>query len=296
MTTTLTTPAGAPPSLSPGGRRTARALTVIVAAVLVAGVVGTLAMTAWGLSTFRVTTDSRPLPAAMRTLVVDTADIPMAVRLTVDREATAPQAALRLISSAGSGEHALTVSADGADARVGIAGQPASPLGLPAWARGGELTVTLPPDQARRLTVTADSDNGVLLAQADLDTLIARTGNGAVVLSGAARAVEVTTDNGQIVSRRPIAVSESFTATIGNGDIAVDFADAAPRTVDVSSRNGDINLGLPSAGPYLVHSQSGGSSRVRVAQTASADQAAAVIDVRSDNGDVTVSGPRPGMR
>ena len=43
-----------------------------------------------GLSTFRVVTDSKPLPSAMRSLVVDTGQLPVAVRITTDRAATEP--------------------------------------------------------------------------------------------------------------------------------------------------------------------------------------------------------------
>ncbi len=52
--------------------------------------------------------------------------------------------------------------------------------------------MVLPPELARRLSVTTQQEDGVLLAQADLDQLIARTEDGAVVLSGSARRIEIT--------------------------------------------------------------------------------------------------------
>ena len=42
------------------------------------------------------------------------------------------------------------------------------------WHHGGQLTVTLPPELARRLSVTVQQEDGALMAQADLDQLIAQ--------------------------------------------------------------------------------------------------------------------------
>ena len=75
-------PPPASPPLAPGGRTAIRVLLIAVASVLVLGTVGTLGVAAWGLSTFRVVTDSKPLPSAMRSLVVDTGQLPVAVRIT----------------------------------------------------------------------------------------------------------------------------------------------------------------------------------------------------------------------
>ena len=52
---------------------------IVAAAVLVVGAVVSLGTVAWGLSSFRVITDSEPLPGAMRSVVVDTGDTPIAV-------------------------------------------------------------------------------------------------------------------------------------------------------------------------------------------------------------------------
>ena len=69
--------------------------------------------------------------------------------------------------------------------------------------RPARSPLVLPPDLARKLTVTTQQDNGVVLAQADLDQLIAHTDNGAVVLSGSARRIEIHTDNGDVITREP---------------------------------------------------------------------------------------------
>jgi hypothetical protein len=73
---------------------------------------------------------------------------------------------------------------DPAGTRVTISGEPSAFL---HWGRAGEIKLVLPPDLARKLTVTAQQDTGVVIAQADIDQLIADTDTGAVVLSGTAR-------------------------------------------------------------------------------------------------------------
>ena len=83
-------PSTAPPPLSPSGRTAIRVVLTAAAAVLVLGTVAGLSAAAWGLSTFRVITDTQSLPTAMRSLVVDTGKLPIAVRITADRAATNP--------------------------------------------------------------------------------------------------------------------------------------------------------------------------------------------------------------
>ena len=277
-----------PPPLSPPARTAVRVALVIAAVVLVVGTVATLGVAAWGISNFRVITDSKSLPTAMRSLVVDTGSVPVAVRITTDREAREPRADLRMVNSTRAGANPLAVSTDRAETRVTINGEPSAFL---QWGRAGEIVVVLPPDLARRLTVTTRQDTGVVLAQADLDQLIAHTGDGAVVLSGSARRIEVHNVNGEVVTREPISVSESFSATTVTGDIKVDFAETAPRTVDVSSQDGDVVVALPERGPYVVNANTGeerGATVVRVPQTTNRETAASVITARSESGDVII--------
>lgn len=279
-------PATPPPPLSPGGRTAVRVTLIVAAAVLVVGVVVSLGTVAWGISSFRVITDSKPLPTAMRSLVVDTGSVPVAVRITTDREAREPRADLRMVNSTRAGANPLAVNADGANARITLSGERSTFLD---WGRAGEITLVLPPELARRLKVTTQQDNGVVLAQADLDQLIARTDNGEVILSGSARRIEIYTDNGDVVTRDPISVSESFSATTDNGDVKVDFSDAAPRTVDATSDNGDVVVALPERGPYVVNaSTENGDTVVRVPQATDRENAAAVVTARSENGDVVI--------
>jgi hypothetical protein len=263
-----------------------RVTLIVAAAVLVVGALISLGVTAWGLSSFRVITDSEPLPAAMRSVVVDTGNTPVAVRITADREAREPRADLRMVNSTRAGTNPLAVNTAGGDTRITINGESTPFLD---WGRAGEITLVLPPDLARKLTVTTKQDAGVVLAQADIDQLIAHTDNGEVILSGSARRIEIHSDNGDVVSRKAIAVSESFSASTDNGDIKVDFSEAAPRTIDVVTDNGEVILALPARGPYAVNaSTDNGDTVVRVPQATDREKAAAVVTARSENGDVVI--------
>lgn len=276
----------APPQLSPGGRSALRAAFVVAAVVLIGGSVIALSMTAFGLSRFRVVADEQPLPAELRSLVVDTADVPAAVTLTTDRDATEPRVTMRMINSAGTGDQTLAVDRQGEGATVTVNG--AVPEFM-RWSRGGQITVTLPPALARGMSVTVRQEAGVVFAQADLDELITHGTEGAVILSGSARRIEVHNENGDVVTREPISVAESFTAETVDGDVTVDFRDAAPRTIEASTGNGDVALALPTPGPYLVRAVSGSDTSVRVPETTDADRAAAEVTARSGDGSVTVS-------
>jgi len=281
-------PATPPPPLSPGGRTAFRLALIAAAAVLVVGTLASLGAVAWGVASFRVITDSKPLPVAMRSVFVDTGSVPVAVRITTDREARVPRADLRMVNSTRAGANPLVVNADPAGARVTINGESSAFL---QWGRAGEITLVLPPDVARKLTVTVQQDTGVVLAQADIDQLIARTDTGAVVLSGAARRIEVHNVDGEVVTRDPIRVTESFSATTDTGDIKVDFAETAPRTVDATTQDGDVIIALPARGPYLVNANTAkeqGATVVRVPQTTNRDNAAAVVTARSQTGDVII--------
>jgi hypothetical protein len=293
--TTIAPPPAAPatpPPLSTGGRTAIRVLVIAAAAVLVLGTIAALGATAWGLTTFRVVTDTKPLPSAMRSLVVDSGQLPVAIRITVDRAATEPRADMRMINSTRAGSQPLTVTNEPGGTRVAISGEPSPFL---QWGRAGEITVVLPPELARRLTVTTQQETGVLMAQADLDHLIARTTNGPILLSGAARRVEVHSVDGDVITRSAITVTESFGATTVNGDIRVDFKDAAPRTLDTTTDNGDVRIGVPPRGPYVVNANTGeesGATVVRVPQTSNRNGAASVITARSDTGDVVIDNLR----
>jgi Putative adhesin len=289
IVTTIAPPPPAPatpPPLSPGGRTAVRVTLIVAAAVLAVGAVASFGTVAWDLSSFRVITDSKPLPTAMRSLVVDTGSVPIAVRITTDREAREPRVDLRMVNSTRAGANPLMVNTDPAGARITLSGEASTILDR---SRAGELTPVLPPDLARRLTVTTQQENGVVLAYADLDQLIARTDNGEVGLSGSARRIEIHTENGDVVTRDPILVSESFSTSTANGDIKVDLKGSAPRTVEATSENGDVIVALPARGRYVVNANTeNGDTAIRVPQATDREDAAAVVTVRSENGDVII--------
>ena len=282
----------APPSVSPppapseGARTTIRVILVVAAAVIVLtgfGVVGTAAV---GLSTFRVITDEQPLPPAMRTLTIDTADIPTAIRITAEKETGQPRVRLRMVNSTMAGEQHLAVTDDPGGARVTLAGAASDRL---HWARGGEITVVLPPDLAKTLTVTTQQRTGMLSADADVERLVARTTNGVVLLDAAARTVEVQAENAHIQTRQPIRVSDSFSATTSHGDIDVAFTGTPPRTVEAVTRSGDIRITQPNPGPHDVRAQAKHTTVLAPETTAAG---APRVTARSENGDVTVDGGR----
>ncbi len=294
MTTTLApppSPASPPPQLSPGGRTAIRSLLVLAATVLLVAVVALSATAAWGVSSFRVIKDSMPLPTTLTSVEIDTGSVPAAIRLTSDRESREPRVDMRMVNSVRAAADPLSVTADGTTARVTIDAEPSEFL---QWGRAGEITLVLPPELARRLTVTTRQEVGVVFAQADLDQFTARTVDGTVVLSGSARRIDITNEHGDITARDPISVAQSFRASTTNGDLSVEFAET-PDTVDVETQRGDVVVTLPPPGPYFVDASTGtdhGATVVRVPQTRDREAAAAVVTARSDSGDVVISDGR----
>jgi Putative adhesin len=269
----------------------------VAAAVLVVGCVAAIGVAAWGVGAMRVVADSKNLPVDTRSLVVNTGDVASAIRITTDRDSHQPTITIGQVRSTRSAAHSLTVTEDAGVTRVVVNGGGTTPF-LP-WDRAGELNVTLPPELARRLSVTNQQEDGVLLAQADVDQLTARNTDGAVVLDGSARRIELHTTDGRVVTRKPISVSESFRAESVDGDVDVDFAETAPRTIDVDTNDGDVSLALPATGPYLVRA-SGDSTRVRVPQTNDPSHAVGQVAVNVQDGNVTIEtlgeGATPGHR
>jgi len=273
----------APPPLSAGGRTAIRVVLVVAAALLVFGGVAAVGSAALGLSTFRAVTDTKELPAGMRSLSIDTGDVPVAIRVVSDESATQPRIDMRLVHSTRTDDHQLTVRTDSAGTTASF--DDASP-GFLDWARAAEVRVVLPPQSARALSLTVQQRMGLLSVQTDLDTLIARTNSGAILLGGSARSIEADTQNGSVDTSGPIRVTESLTASTIHGPIDLELA-TAPRTVQASTRDGDITLELPAGdGPYQVRAQSGQSATVRVPQTTDAD--APQVTARSENGEVSV--------
>jgi hypothetical protein len=286
---TTATPAppapAAPPPLSPGGRTAVRAVLVVAASILVVGCSAALGFSAWGISSLRVYTDSANLPADMKSLTVDVADL--AVRVESDPHATGPRADLRQVNSSRGTQQRLQVTTDGNGTRMRLSPESSSFM---QWRRTAEITVTLPPALAQRLAVTTKQDDGALTVDADLDQLIARTSDGTIVLSASARRIEIGSRDGEVVTGHPISVTESFSATTTDGNVTADFK-AVPRTVDVTSRDGDVTIAVPAPGPYLVDARNNadGTTVVRVPQTSDRGAAAAAITARAADGDVAIT-------
>lgn len=283
MTTTLTPPG--PPPLSAGGRTATRAALVIAAVAVIAITLALLTAAAVGLSAFRLVTDHQDLPANVRALTVETASSPMAVRIVSDRDATTPRVDVRMVTTDRGDREELTVTTDASGTLLRVD----APSSFLAWGDPGELTVTVPPELGRQLAVTVRQDNGVLIAEADLDQLTATTTDGTVLLRGTVRRIEVRARDGEIHTRQPISVGESFTAETRDGDVQVRFADAPPQ-IEATSRDGDVDLALPTPGPYLVRAQSDdGSASVRVPQTTDSARAAATVTATTRDGEISVN-------
>ncbi|CAN5654745.1 hypothetical protein BH11ACT6_BH11ACT6_33540 [soil metagenome] len=280
-----------PPNLSRGARTALRSLVVIAAAVLLLCGLGGLTAAAVGIGSTRVVADTQTLPAAMRTLTINTGQVPMRVHIESDDDAREPRVEMRFVTVNETGEQSLDISS-GVDTRIDVRGRSAGWL---QWARAGQLTVVLPPELGRRLTVTTDQQLGVLDVDADLDRLVARSMGGAVILDGSARSIDAEVRHGAVVAHDPILVREAFSANVIEGDIDVEFRDVAPRTIEATSADGSVMLVLPGDGPFLVSAMTASdhdSAEVRVPQTSDRAEAKSVITARSSGGDVVIDSQR----
>ncbi|GCA96456.1 DUF4097 family beta strand repeat-containing protein [Mycolicibacterium sp. NCC-Tsukiji] len=278
--------AAAPPVLTPGGRSAMRSLLVVTAIVVTLSAAAGIGGLAWGISSVRVAAETETLPADFSSLTIDTGNMPTAIRITSDRNVSEPRVRMRLLNTAKDDHQALQVTRNGGAVSLTVTGEP-SPLfdfGPP-----GEIMVTLPPDVAHRLSVTTKQQVGVMLSQTDLDQLIVHNTDGAVVLGGNARRIEIHTQSGDIQTRAPIVVTDAFVAESTDGHIGVDFREVAPRTVDITNRDSDIDITVPSGGPYLVRAQAGDQAKVRVPQTEDPARAVSQITARTDDGSISIA-------
>lgn len=278
--------AAAPPALTPGGRSAMRSLLVVTAIVVTLSTAAGIGGLAWGISSVRVAAETETLPADFSSLTIDTGNMPTAIRITSDRNVSEPRVRMRLLNTAKDDHQALQVTRNGGAVSLTVTGEP-SPLfdfGPP-----GEIMVTLPPDVAHRLSVTTKQQVGVMLSQTDLDQLTVHNTDGAVVLGGNARRIEIHTQSGDIQTRAPIVVTDAFVAESTDGHIGVDFREVAPRTVDITNRDSDIDITVPTGGPYLVRAQAGDHAKVRVPQTEDPARAVAQITARTDDGSISIA-------
>ncbi|MET0700335.1 MAG: DUF4097 family beta strand repeat-containing protein [Mycobacterium sp.] len=286
---TTIAPPSAPPPLTPGTRTTLRALLVVAASVLVVGTVATLGVTAWGINSARVRTDGRDLPGNMRSLAIDVSNgSDVSVHVTSDPNVTTPRAVLRSVGSTQGVQQGLDVTTDVGGTQIRVT--PGSRHVVDFDFGASDLTVTVPPKLASALLVTTQQKDGTLTVDADLNSLVARSadGDGDVVLNGSVRVVDVRTRDGDVASRKPLRVTESFVAESADGDIAVAFVDPAPRKITAATRSGDVAITLPQTGPYLVRTRSGGDTSVVVPETTDPALSASEVTVRSTDGDIAI--------
>lgn len=263
-------------------RTTVRVVIVFIAALVSLGALGGLGALAFGVGNSRVVNDSQALPAGMQSLTVDTGDLSVTIALVTDDEATEPRVELRMLTPA---DTELTVTNVGDRSRVTLAD---SGMGFLFFNGEGELKVILPPAVARELSVTVNHRAGPLVADADLDQLVAKVDNGAVTLGGSARRIDVNVRQGDISTSTRIGVTESFEANTEFGHVTTEFR-AAPRTTEATA-SGEVAIGLPAPGPYRVRAKSDvlhGRTVVDVPQTT--DARAPVVTAHSKNGDVKVT-------
>ncbi|MDT5159759.1 MAG: hypothetical protein QOC90_69 [Mycobacterium sp.] len=228
-----------------------RVVLVVIAALVSLCALGTLAALAVELGNNRIVTETRALPAAMRSLTIDTGDVPVALSLTTDVHATEPRVDLRILTRTDNTQLAVANDDTGSRVTLGDSGS-----GLLGFNRTGEIKAILPPGVARGLRVMVNQRAGSLSTDADLDQLVVKTDNGAVTLGGSARRVDVSVRHGDISTSTRLAVTESFRAETESGGISVEFR-AAPRTTEAIA-DGDVTVGVPGPGPYQVRAQSEG--------------------------------------
>ncbi|TQR85941.1 DUF4097 domain-containing protein [Mycobacterium hodleri] len=285
---TTIAPPSAPPPLTPGNRTALRVMLVIAAAVLVVGSVAGLGVAAWGLNSLRATNDAKDLPGTMRSLVIDASDV--SVHVKSDSKVTTPRAELRTVGSSSRAQQRLNVTTDAGQTQIRITRDAGRVVGFGS----SDLTVTLPPSLAAGLFVTTQQNDGTLTVDADLNRLVARSSDGDVLLNGAVHVVDVSARDGDIASRKPLSVSESFVVDAADGDVAVTFAEPAPRKITATTRDGDVALTLPATGPYLVETRSEYATSVEVPETTDPARAVSEVTVRSDNGSIAIDTRRRG--
>jgi hypothetical protein len=236
-------PAASPLALSSSSRTALRVVLVFLAALVTFGTLSSLGALAFGVSRIRVVDDTQALPASVRSLTLDIRGVPVAV------SATEPRVDLRAVTT--NDDTGLAVANDVAGSRVTLRD---SVAGYMRWVHEAYIKVILPPSAARVLSMTVNQRTGSLSTDANLDQLVANIDVGAVTLGGSARRVDVNVRRGDIRTRTPIAVTESFKADSEHGGISVEFR-VAPRTTEAIAAD-DVTVGLPVRGPYRVHAQS----------------------------------------
>ncbi|MGE2721104.1 hypothetical protein [Mycolicibacterium celeriflavum] len=256
---------------------------VVIATIVTVGAVGGLGVIALELAASRFVTETHALPGDVRSLAIDTGDVPVPLHIVTDVGAEVPRVDLRLITKTRGPLFAIDTDGDGI--RITLAD---SDSGFLRFNGTGAMKVVLPPDIARDLSLTIDRPAGALTVDSDLDRLAARTGDGTLTLGGSARLMEVAVENGDIRTDTKIAVAESFRGTSKVGSIRLEFS-AAPRYTEVVA-GGDVSVEVPSSQSYRIRAEPApgiGHSTVSVPETT--NPRAAMVTARSVGGNVRVA-------
>lgn len=142
------------PALSGGNHAAMRVVLIVIGALVALGSLVSLGVLAKGVGDIRVVTETRTLPADIRSLSIDTGDVPVAVRLITDADASEPRVDLRLVTS--SDDTQLAVAEDGAGSRITLSDNGS---GFLWFDRTGEIKIILPPDVAKELNVTVNQQD-----------------------------------------------------------------------------------------------------------------------------------------
>ena len=156
------------------------------------------------------------------------------------------------------------------------------PIFLTSFCHVG-YTIEVPAD----IDVVVHSDNGSVAITDVIGSIDAQSDNGELRIEGGTGELTLDSDNGSIEASG-LEASTVF-ARSDNGRIELDFA-AAPRSVDVSSSNGSVDVVVPQgSGPYVVDADSSNGSVDTLVRTD--PDAERSIRAHSSNGDVRVRDP-----
>jgi hypothetical protein len=128
-----------------------RIVLAFIGVVVVLASFASLGVLAIGLSSTRVVTDTQALPSNMRALAIDTGDDQVVVKVVTDADAQEPRVDVRMVTRGD--DSPVAVAAEASSTRITLSD---SGSGFLWFSRTGEITVILPPDVARGLSVTVN--------------------------------------------------------------------------------------------------------------------------------------------
>ena len=140
-------------------------------------------------------------------------------------------------------------------------------------------TVQLPADLALRM----NTDNGSLTATGITGNLDLTSDNGDLDIRGGGSTITAVTDNGHVWIRDSTA--SSVTLRSNNGGVEAEMR-TVPKSMDVQTDNGDVDLTVPGSAKYDVKSNTDNGT-VKIQVGLDSDSGSHIV-VATDNGDITV--------